>query len=80
MLPDMSLDNQIKIVNQLNKIIAMRDLRKQELQKFDDLIKARFVEMFGDPISNNFGWKQVSLREVTSKIGAGATPRGGKER
>ena len=79
LLPDMSLDNQIKIVNQLNKIIAMRDLRKQELQKFDDLIKARFVEMFGDPISNNFGWKQVSLREVTSKIGAGATPRGGKE-
>ena len=79
LLPDMSLDNQIKIVNQLNKVIAMRNLRKQELQKFDDLIKARFVEMFGDPISNNFGWKQVLLREVTSKIGSGATPRGGKE-
>ena len=44
LLPDMSLDNQIKIVNQLNKVIAMRNLRKQELQKFDDLIKARFVE------------------------------------
>ena len=35
--------------------------------------------MFGDPISNNFGWKQSLLCEVTSKIGSGATPRGGKE-
>ena len=35
--------------------------------------------MFGDPIDNTFGWKQALLCEVTSKIGSGATPRGGKE-
>ena len=41
--------------------------------------QSRFIEMFGDPVSNNFGWEQVLLREATSKIGSGATPRGGKE-
>ena len=35
--------------------------------------------MFGDPVINTLGWKQELLSNVTSKIGSGATPRGGKE-
>ena len=35
--------------------------------------------MFGDPVSNSFGWKTDYLKNVTSKIGSGATPKGGKE-
>ena len=35
--------------------------------------------MFGDPVANTLRWEQTLLREVTSKIGSGATPRGGKE-
>ena len=38
--------------------------RKQELEFLDNLIKARFVEMFGDPIINSFGWKIVNIFEV----------------
>lgn len=64
LLPDMSLDNQIKIVNQLNKVIAMRNLRKQELQKFDDLIKARFVEMFGNVPEE----EKVTMAEICKVI------------
>lgn len=77
LLPDMSLDNQIKIVNQLNKIIAMRDLRKQELQKFDDLIKARFVEMFGTLHDNENGFDVVRIEDVCSLIkdGTHQTPK-----
>ena len=41
--------------------------------------QSRFIELFGDPVANTFGWKQSLLCEVTSKIGSGATPRGGKE-
>ena len=41
--------------------------------------QSRFIEMFGDPVSNTLGWKHAILREATSKIGSGATPRGGKE-
>ncbi len=74
-----SLEEQDLIIKKLNTISSLIILRRTELIRLDELIKARFVEMFGDPISNNFGWKQVLLREVTSKIGSGATPRGGKE-
>lgn len=76
-IPD--LNRQLDVIEKLQKIEAIVGIREQQLNKLNELIKARFVEMFGDPISNNFGWKQVLLREVTSKIGSGATPRGGKE-
>ena len=35
--------------------------------------------MFGDPVFDTLGWKQAYLCDVTSKIGSGATPKGGKE-
>ena len=43
-----------------------------------DGVKSRFVEMFGDPVSNTLGWPQALLCEVTTKIGSGATPKGGQ--
>ena len=49
-LPD--LVKQQDVVDELLKVELIIELRKQELQKLDDLIKARFVEMFGDPIRN----------------------------
>ena len=50
-LPDLNI--QRKIVLKLTRIRNIIDLRKQELLKLDELIKARFVEMFGEPISNS---------------------------
>ena len=76
-LPD--LDKQRKIAAVLDKVSDLIAKHRQQLDKLDELVKSRFIEMFGDPISNNFGWKQGLLSEVTSKIGSGATPRGGKE-
>lgn len=46
-IPLRGMEEQLHIVNQLNKICMIIELRKQELQRLDDLIKARFVEMFG---------------------------------
>ena len=43
------------------KIIEMR---KKELTSLDDLIKARFVEMFGDPVSNSYGLPEATLPEL----------------
>lgn len=74
-----SIEKQVEICSNLDKIIHMISLKKKQISKLDELVKSRFIEMFGDPISNNFGWKQGLLSEVTSKIGSGATPRGGKE-
>lgn len=52
-VPDLSTQNKVaEILSRLEKIIG---LRRQELKRLDDLIKARFVEMFGDPILNPKG-------------------------
>ena len=78
-VPVPSKVEQAEIADLLDKLNSVILMRQQELEKLDDLIKARFVELFGDPVANSFGWRQERLREVTSKIGSGATPRGGKE-
>lgn len=39
-------------------------MRRQELQKLDELVKARFVEMFGDPMDNPMGWDRVNISTV----------------
>ena len=52
---------QTEVLSQLQQII---DCRKEELQKLDELVKARFVELFGDTILNPFGWKKDLLGTV----------------
>ena len=69
---------QKEVVKQLDSLSRVINLRKNEIQLLDNLIKARFVEMFGNPVTNEKGWTQKLLGEITIKIGSGATPRGGK--
>ena len=52
-----SLEKQHIIVDMLEKIESVIEARQNELKRLDDLIKSRFVEMFGDPITNTKGWK-----------------------
>lgn len=54
-------DNQLEIVNMLNRVSSSIDFRKQQLTKLDELIKARFVEMFGEPGAKNENWPQCTL-------------------
>ena len=49
------------IVSVLQHAESVITLRQKELQKLDDLVKARFVEMFGDPEFNTFGWDTEEL-------------------
>ena len=74
-----SIEKQAEIVDVLGRCQQVIEKRKQELTALDDLIKARFVEMFGDPVTNEKGWNQKQLGEITTKLGSGATPKGGKE-
>ena len=62
-VPILSRNQQDSIVEVLNKCKSIIEARKQELADLDELIKARFVEMFGDPITNHMGWK----KEETNK-------------
>lgn len=60
-VPELSKQDMIAdILNRLEKVI---EVRREELDKLDELIKARFVELFGDLKSNNKGWQIVSFKE-----------------
>ena len=61
----LSIREQRTIVDILNIIENIANKRKQEIIALDNLIKARFVEMFGDPIANPKGWDMVELGELT---------------
>ena len=70
---------QAEIVSVLDKLTGIIEYRKIELESFDELIKARFVEAFGNPVTNDKGWSTDSCKNLMKKIGSGATPKGGRE-
>lgn len=74
-----SEEDQLKIIQTLDRVSSVIEARKQQLTELDNLIKARFVELFGNPVINNKGWNVSDLGQLTIKIGSGATPKGGKE-
>ena len=61
-----SIGQQASIAQQLDRIASIIALRQSELQKLDELIKARFVEMFGDPVYNS---KRLPIQRL-SKLGS----------
>ena len=62
-IPSRSINEQLHIVDELNRILKIKEQRQQELTLLDDLIKARFVELFENGKYNN-----VRLGDVCSKI------------
>lgn len=78
-IPVLPLEEQRKIAETLSKVDELIAFREQQLAKLDELVKARFVEMFGNPIENTMNWPKKLLRDITTKIGSGATPKGGRE-
>ncbi len=65
---------QDEIVDILNRCKFVMDSRKQELSELDTLIKARFVEMFGDPIYNDKNWETDTVEQLCKEIYGGGTP------
>ena len=59
-----SLEQQTRITRNLSKIDELLLLRKQQLAKLDELVKARFVEMFGEPVQNPNCWKTENLLDL----------------
>ena len=62
------LSNQDRIADILNRLEAVIEKRREELDKLDELIKARFVEMFGNPVANDMGWDTVPLENICKAI------------
>ena len=76
-LPD--YHTQISISKRISDIQKLITKKKDQIQKYNELVKSRFNEMFGDPVLNEMGWEKHRLSKLTLKIGSGATPRGGRE-
>lgn len=78
-LPIPPKPTQFSIVSELDKLNELIRIKKGQLKDYDTLAQSIFYEMFGDPVENEKGWEVKKLGELCSKIGSGATPRGGNE-
>ena len=78
-IPVYSKEEQKKITTILDKLRNVINIREKEIHSLDELIKARFVELFGNPVINDKGWSTDSCKKLMRKIGSGATPKGGRE-
>ena len=63
-IPMRSIEEQNKIVDNLKAVNILIFLRKQQLSRLDELVKSRFIELFGLPGSDAFGWGLVPLESV----------------
>ena len=63
-IPIPEIEKQKQIVTILSKVTALISLRKQQLAKLDELVKARFVEMFGDCHHNPKGWQTKTVEDI----------------
>ena len=70
-IPD--IEEQRLIVEKLDTINKIIRLQEQELKTLDDLVNARFVEVFGDPIKNPKGWKVAAIGEIVTEVRYGTS-------
>ena len=59
---------QAEIVDRLDRISALIEKRQEQLLHLDELVKSRFIELFGDPVENNSGWQTQPLESVCKTI------------
>lgn len=76
-LPDIQI--QEEVVKILDSAQILINKRKEQIKMLDELVKSRFIEMFGDPINNPMGWEVKKLKNISTKILSGNTPKGGSE-
>ena len=63
-IPVPNIERQKEIAEKFKKLEQLLSLRKQQLAKLDELVKARFVEMFGDPVNNPMNYPKSQLGKV----------------
>ncbi len=68
-----SIEKQKKIVALLEKAQELIDKRKKQIEELDLLVKSKFIEMFGDPITNSKEWNTFELREGIKEIKYGTS-------
>lgn len=72
-ISDKDIQEQKLICKKLDKVYNIIKSRQTKLKLLDNLVQARFVEMFGDPIKNPKGWKVVTIREIVTDVRYGTS-------
>ncbi|MFI3253395.1 MAG: restriction endonuclease subunit S [Eubacteriales bacterium] len=67
-LPLPPLEKQQEIAHELDEISEIIALRKEQIKKLNLLVKAKFVEMFGDPVVNPMAWEEKNLDDVSKNL------------
>ncbi len=67
-IPLVSSEKQDKIVKNLAAVDSVITLRKEQIRLIDQLVKSRFIELFGDPETNPYGWERITINDVCSSI------------
>lgn len=65
-IPKRTLQEQKECVAILDKLKRIISLQEEKIEKYDKLVKARFVEMFGDAVDNPMGWEKKQLQEIVT--------------
>lgn len=79
LIPLLGIELQRKIANILDVADTLRQNDKALIAKYDELAHSLFLDMFGDPVNNTRSWKVNKLKEISTKIHSGNTPKGGSE-
>ncbi|WP_071124378.1 restriction endonuclease subunit S [Leptotrichia massiliensis] len=72
-LPELEIQREIVII--LDKINNLIEKNKKRIIYLEELVKSRFIEMFGDPIKNDKGWDKIFIEEIASLVSRGKTPK-----
>lgn len=75
-IPFIPMDEQLNVVHKLNKITKIKEQREKELKLLDDIIRARFIEQFGDPKLNDKKWNSGILTDYYEVKGGKRIPKG----
>ena len=78
-IPKRTIQEQKKCVAILDELKKIITLYTKRIEKYDELVKARFVEMFGEPQDNPFGWDKMPLSNVILNANNGMARRGNDE-
>ncbi len=74
-IPVPPLSEQQRIVNELDLLSSIIEKKKAQLKEYDQLAQSIFYDMFGDPVSNEKGWKIKKLGEVCKLFAGGDVPK-----
>lgn len=78
-VPEINLELQRKYASNLERIYSIIQDRQRQLEQLDKLVRARFVEMFGDPRSNPFGFPKSMLKDTCKVVTGNTPPRAAQE-